>query len=274
MSMTAPRALWEGVLYALIRLSPIVAPATILPVLSNDPLIADLLVKRWLTLLAILILWNMTEGAAILWLKAKSEASERAKGYLIVTILCGALAVGVLQYGRTLSSQGIFLLILATLSVRGMSRSGWENGRPLAGFLGAILGNSLLTLISILSLTSLLPITPSLDWQSFAVAIAIGSSIAAVEASWNTETFSNESLTRWALPLYRITLCLGPVLIATMGMINQIPLSYALTSVVVLVATRTLNAANARNEIPSRLIRGAGGIYLLFVGTMVVCKYL
>jgi hypothetical protein len=59
-----------------------------------------------------------------------------------------------------------------------------------------------------------------------------------------------------------------------MGMTNQIPLSYALTSVVVLVATRTLNAANTRAEIPSKLIRGAGGIYLLFVASMMVCKYL
>lgn len=272
--MIAPRALWESVLYALIRLSPIIAPATILPVLSNDPLFSDLLVKRWLTLLAILILWNMTEGAAILWMKAKNEASERTKGYLIVTILCGALTVGVLQYGRTLSSQGIFLLVLATLSIRGMSRSGWENGRPLAGFLGAILGNSLLTLISILSLTSLLSVAPSLDWQSATVALAIGSSIAAVEASWHASAFSTESLTRWALPLYRITLCLGPIIVATMGMTNQIPLSYALTSIVLLTATRTLNAANTRNAIPSKILRGAGGIYLLFVTIMMVCKHL
>jgi len=266
--MIAPRALWESVLYTLIRLSPVIAPATILPVISEDPTTTELLVKRWLTLFVILILWNMTEGSAILWMKAKSEAIERSKGYLIVTVLCGAITVAVLQYGRTLSSQGIFLLILATLSVRGMSRSGWENGRPLAGFVGALLGNSLLTL------TSLLAITPQVDWQSAAVAIAIGSSIAAVEASWHADVFSRESLTRWALPFYRITLCLGPIVVATMGMTNQIPLSYALTSIVLLIATRTLNTANTRNEIPSHMLRGAGGIYLLFVTLMVVCKHL
>jgi hypothetical protein len=272
--MTTPRALWESVIFAVIRLSPLIAPAAIVPLPANDPIATDLLFKRWLTLLAILVLWNMTEGAAILWMKAKSQASDRTKGYLIVTILCGAITVAVLQYGRTLTSQGIFLLTLAALSVRGMSRSGWENGRPLAGFLGAMLGNSLIALASLRSIVTLLSIAPSLDWQSIVVAGAIGSSVAAVEASWYARVFSKEELSRWALPLYRVTLCLGPIVIATMGMTNQIPLSYALTSVVVLVATRTLNAANTRAEIPSKLIRGAGGIYLLFVASMMVCKYL
>ena len=272
--MTPPRALWESLLFALIRLSPLIAPATIVPLPLNDAVATDLLFKRWLTLLVILVLWNMTEGAAILWMKARSNASERAKGYLIVTILCGVTTVAVLQYGRTLTSQGIFLLVLATLSVRGMSRSGWENGRPLAGFLGAILGNSLIALISLRSIVSLLSVAPALDWQSLVVAVAIGSSVSAVEASWYAHLFSREELTRWALALYRVTLCLGPIVIATMGMTNQIPLSYALTSMVVLVATRTLNSVNTRNEIPSRLVRGAGGIYLLFVASMMLCKYL
>jgi len=272
--MTAPRALWESVLFALIRLSPIVAPAAIIPLPLNAPTATDLLFKRWLTLLVILVLWNMTEGAAILWMKAKSQASDRTRGYLIVTILCGVTTVAVLQYGRSLTSQGVFLLTLAALSVRGMSRSGWENGRPLAGFFGAIVGNSLLNLVALVSLTSLLSLSAGIDWHTVAVALSIGSSVAAVEASWYANAFSKEALTRWALPLYRVTLCLGPIIIATMGMTNQIPLPYALTSVVVLVATRTLNSTNSRGAIPSKLVRGAGGIYVLFLASMLICKYL
>jgi hypothetical protein len=268
MAMIAPRAFWESILFSLIRLSPIVAPATLVPIISPDLMASDLLFKRWLTLFAIIVLWNMTEGAAILWMKARGQASERTRGFLIVTMLCGVFTVAVLQYGRTLSSQGVFILILSVLSIRGMSRSGWENERPLAGFLGAILGHSLLTL------TSLLCFIPSVDWQSVAVALAIGSSVAAVEASWHAHTFSRESLTRWALPLYRTTLCLGPIIIATMGMTNQISLSYALTSIVLLIATRYLNTANSRNEIPSTTLRGAAGIYLLFVIVMAACKHL
>lgn len=272
--MTAPRSLRESALFSLLRLSPIIAPAAIIPVLTDNLSLNDLVLKRALALVATLLLWNMTEGAAILWMKARTDASERVKGYLLVTILCGVLTVAVLQYGRTLSSQGIFLLTLATLSVRGMSRSGWEHGRPLAGFLGAMLGHSLLALASLLSITSLRLTAPSLDWQSVAVALAIGSSVSAIEASWYGKTFSREDLTRWALPLYRVNLCLGPIIIATMGMTNQIPLSYALTSVVVLVATRNLHAANTRGEIPTNLARGAGGIYALFLASMLTCKYL
>jgi hypothetical protein len=272
--MTAPRALWESVIFSLIRFSPIVAPATIITVLTDNLPLNDLALKRALAIVATLILWNMTEGAAILWMKARSQASDRTKGLLFVTILCGVLTVAVLQYGRTLSSQGIFLLLLATLSVRGMSRSGWENGRPLAGFIGAILGNSLLTLTSLISITSLRSTSSTLDWQTVAVAVAIGSSIGAVEASWYAKVFTKVSLIRWALPLYRVSLCLGPIIIATMGMTNQIPLSYALTSIVLLVATRTLTTANAQSAIPHRMIRGSAGIYLLFLTIMVVCKYL
>ncbi|MEY4667439.1 MAG: hypothetical protein RL518_138 [Pseudomonadota bacterium] len=266
--MTRRRPLWESVLFSLIRLSPIIAPATILPIFSYDQTAIDLLVKRWLVLLAVLVFWNMTEGGAILWMKAKTHASPNARGFLLVTMLCGAATVAILQYGRTLSSQGSFLLVLAILSIRGMSRSGWEHNRPLAGFLGAIVGNSLITLVSLLC------IAPSLDWQSIAVAVAIGSSVGAVEASWYSTTFSREALTRWALPLFRSTLCLGPITIATMGMTNQIPLPYALTSLALPLATRHLRQANTLNEIPSSTLRGAAGIYLLFLAIMMGCKVL
>jgi hypothetical protein len=59
-----------------------------------------------------------------------------------------------------------------------------------------------------------------------------------------------------------------------MGMTNALSLSYALASIVLLIATRALNTANMRNEMPSSILRGAGGIYLLFIGIMVVCKHL
>jgi hypothetical protein len=266
--MTAHRALWESTLFSLIRLSPIVAPATIVPVLYDDPAIADLILKRLLALLVTLVFWNMTEGAAILWMRAKNQGSERERSYLLVTMLCGIVTVAFLQYGRSLSTQGIFLLTLATLSIRGMSRTGWENARPLAGFVGAIMGNSLL------ALASLFCITPTFYWQSVVVAVAIGSSVAAVEASWYTHTVSKEAFTRWAGPLLRATLALGPIIIATMAMSNQIPLSYALTCLVLPPITQVLRRANAHGTIPSTTLTGAAGIYLLFLTIMTVCASL
>jgi hypothetical protein len=266
--MTSHRALWESTLFSLIRLSPVVAPATIVPVVYDDPAIADLILKRLLALLVTLVFWNMTEGSAILWMKAKNQGSDKVRSYLLVTMLCGVVTVAFLQYGRSLSTQGIFLLTLATLSIRGMSRTGWENDRPLAGFLGAIVGNSLL------ALTALFCITPTFYWQSAIVAVAFGSSVAAVEASWNAQTLPKEVFARWAGPLFRATIALGPILIATMAMSNQIPLSYALTCLVLPPITQLLRRANADATIPSTTLTGAAGIYLLFLTIMTVCAWL
>jgi hypothetical protein len=102
----------------------------------------------------------------------------------------------------------------------------------------------------------------------------IGSSVAAVEASWYAHTFSQEALTRWAPPLFRATIALGPILIATMAMSNQIPLSYALTCLVLPPITQVLRRTKGHATIPSTTLTGAAGIYLLFLTIMTVCAWL
>lgn len=263
--MKKTRSFWESLLYSLIRTSPIAAPATLLPVIPSDPLLADLYIKQLLIFLILLITWNMTEGSMILWMRAKSEKSDSAKGLTIVTILCAIMALGMLQFFRNYTTRGIFIVLLVTLSLRGMSRSAWENGRPLVGFVGAIAGNSLLTLTAIMSVTN------SFDWQSAVCAIAIGTSIAAVEASWYTDTFTAVGRAKWPLPLYRVSLVLGPVIISTMGMANQLQQSYILTLLVALAANRLLQKSET-DTIPRGTLRGAGGVYLLFLAVMAACK--
>jgi hypothetical protein len=263
--MKKNRRFWESLLFSLIRISPIVAPATLLPVIPSNPLLADLYIKQTLILAVLLIAWNMTEGAMILWMKAKDEGSEKAKGLTIVTILCAAVALAMLQFFRNYTTRGSFILLLVTLSLRGMSRSGWENGRPLVGFLGAISSNSLLTLIAIMAVTN------SIDWQSAVCAVAIGSSIGAVEASWYADSFASASRPRWPLPLYRAALVAGPIFIATMGMANQLHQSYMLTFIIVFVAQRTLQNSDD-SAIPRRTLLGAAGIYVLFLTMMATCK--
>ena len=213
----------------------------------------------------VVVTWNMTEGAIILWMNAKREANDKTRSYLLVAIILGALSIGFLQYLRTLSSQGVFILTLTTLSIRGMSRTGWENQRPAAGLVGAIVGHTFLTLISFLF------ITQRLDWQSMTCALAIGTSIGAIEASWNSISF-NPSSAKWALPFFRLALCAGPVIIATMGMSNQIPRTYVLTVLVVVLATKTLKKTRTTQKIPDTLTRGPAGIYLAFLGIMTLCK--
>jgi hypothetical protein len=263
--MTTSRGFLPTFAFSLIRLSAIVAPAVIVPAIPNDPFLAEALVKQWLALFFVLVTWNMAEGTAILWIKAKSEVSEKTRTYLLITIIFAALTVAFLQYLRTLSNQGVFLLVLAILSIRGMSRTGWENERPLAGFLGAILGNSLIALISLLF------IAPAFYWQSIVTAIAIGTAVGAVEASWHAEAFSKTSA-RWPLPLFRLALCLGPVIIATMGMSNQLPQSYLLSVLTVLAAGQVIKRTNNDGKIPNKFLLGAAGIYLLFLTIMGLCR--
>ena len=263
--MTKDRGFWAGFLFSTIRLSPIIAPAAIIPSLSEAPAIAELLVKQWLALLVVIVTWNMTEGAALLWMNAKREASNKTRSYLLVSMICGALSIGFLQYLRTLSSEGIFILTLTILSIRGMSRTGWGNNRPRAGFAGAIVGHSLLALVSFLFITA------HLDWQSATCALAIGTSISAVEASWFSTSFSPDSM-RWALPLFRLTLCAGPVIIATMGMSNQLPQLYVLTTLSVLLASKTIKKSRTSQAIPTTLLRGPAGICLAFLAIMTLCR--
>ena len=263
--MTSKRGFLPTFAYSLIRLSPIVAPAAIIPAIPEDPFLAEVLVKQWLALFFVLVTWNMAEGTAMLWLKAKSEASEKTRTYLLITIIFAALTVAFLQYLRTLSNQGVFLVVLATLSIRGMSRTGWENGRPLAGFSGAIVGNSLIALISLLF------IAPAFYWQSVVTALALGTAVAAVEASWYAESFGTSTV-RWSLPLFRISLCLGPVIITTMGMANQIPHSYILAILTVLAAGRVIKRAPNDGQIPNTLLTGAAGIYILFLTIVGLCR--
>ena len=263
--MKKNRHFWESLLFALIRISPIAAPATILPVIPSDPLLADLYIKLVLIFFVLLLTWNMTEGAMILWMRAKDEKSDSAKGLTIVTILCAAVTLAMMQYFRNYTSRGSFIVLLVALSLRGMSRSGWENGRPLVGFLGAFVGNSLLTL------TSIMLITNSFDWQSAVCAVAIGSSLATVEASWYADTFAEAVRSRWTLPLYRLALVLGPIIIATMAMANQLPQPYMLTLLAVLAGSRLLRKSE-NDSIPRKTLRGAAGIYLLFLAIMTACK--
>lgn len=265
--MQQERGFWPSFTFSLIRLSPVVAPAVIVPAIPQDPLAAELFFKQVLSLLAVLITWNMTEGGAILWIKAKNEANDKTRSYLLVTMICAMISIGFLQYLRTLTSQGTFILTLGALSLRGMARSGWENRRPAAGYAGAIVGNLLITLVSFLF------IAPALDWQSAVCAFAVGFSISSVEASWHSESFSTES-NRWALPLFRLSLCTGPVMIATMGMSNQLPQTYLLSVLVILAASRVLKKTKTTPAIPADFACGAAGIYIAFLTIMGIARAL
>lgn len=263
--MTSSRRLWEPPLFAFLRLSPLAAPAAIAPIIPSDPTLGALFIQTSLISLVLVVTWNMVEGAMIVYLKAKATRSAQTNGYLIVSLLCGILTLIMLQYFRSYVTQSVFLLMLASLSLRGMSRSGWENGRPTIAFLAAIGAHSLLSLTTFLSALS------TLHWQSVVCSIALGLSLGAVEASWYSAAFAAISSSRVVVPLYRIAVCGGPIIIATMALAYQLSPMYVITYAALLAARRVVMRALSPQTIPSETIKGAAGIYILFLIIMSAC---
>jgi hypothetical protein len=264
--MAHNRSITQNALYSVTRLAPIIAPLLIIPAIPPEAPLADLMIKRLLILTTLAIAWNMAEGAMILWMRAKTTASDREKSYLVVTMLLGAVVLGLLQFFRAFVSQEVFILALATLSARGTARSGWDNARPAIGFLGALSGNALLTLLSFIL------VTPSLDWQSALCALAIGSSVASVEAQWNSDRFPTVYDAQWPARSFRLSVLFGPVVIATLSMAHQLQWHYFTTLVVVVAARSLLRESVDKKEIPPYSLRGAHALSLLFFLILGACR--
>jgi hypothetical protein len=263
--MTTPRKIWEPPLYAIIRLSSLFVPLAIVPIFKGDPILVTLQLQILLIALILLITWNMTEGSMILYLRAKAERSAQVMGYLIATIICGALMLIMLQYFRSYVSQSAFLTMLAVLNLRGMSRSGWENGRPAVALATAIAGHTLLVL------TTFLLILPEVDWQSALCSLAFGLSVGAVEASWNSASFKGPAPSKASLTLYRFALCGGPIILSTMALAFQLAPHYLASAFSLLFARRIVVKTSSTNSIPSETLRGAAGVYLIFLTIIVGC---
>jgi hypothetical protein len=263
--MTPPRKLPETALYSLIRLSPILAPVAIVPLFLDDPLLVQLRVQIALITICLIGVWNMTEGAMILLMEAREAKSAQARGYLISTFLLVIVLLGMLQYFRMYSSQPLFIVMLGILSLRGMSRSGWENSRPTVAFVAAIAGHSLLALCTFSALES------SISWQSALCSLAIGLSVAGVEASWNSTKITKDAASRFIIPLFRLTVSGGPIIIVTMALAHQLHPFYVATALLLIPARKIILKAKTPDSLPAQTLRGPAGIYLLFLTIMSVC---
>lgn len=74
------------------------------------------------------------------------------------------------------------------------------------------------------------------------------------------------------LPLFRLSLCVGPTIIATMAMCNQLPSPYIAVVIAVILASKLLKKTGNDEGIPSGLLVGPAGIYLTFLGIMSACR--
>jgi hypothetical protein len=225
-------------------------------------------VGRLVVLSVIVIVWSMGESTVLLWHHAKQQRSQSARGYGFVTVLVGIVLLGLLNIFRARSSQSLFLLTLAMISARGMSRAGWEQSRPRIGFGAGLVGAALLALLSFLA------VSPDFYWEKIAFATAIGCAVASVEATWFGTTLEPPSEARWALPLFRIVLFAGPVIVATMALAGYLPTYHAAVYALIPVAARVVKQASQSGANLTSCYRTTAGLYLGFIGIMTTCLFL
>lgn len=221
-----------------------------------------LLVDRFLRAFIVLLLWSAAEGVLMLWVREKNAGSEKTRGYGAVACILGILVLVMLQAFRTQASQAQFLILLAVLATRGMSRSAWEQGRPTIAAITAPISHSLLSVLSFMMALD------TVSWQAVVLGVAIGILTGAVDITWNAATFRSE-YPRWLLPLYRVSISLPAVAISSLSLIRQLPASYIITLSFLLLSTRfTWNAGKASEISSSRFMR-LGALYLLFLALII-----
>lgn len=262
--MTPKRGTPVTALYSFLRLTPIGLAFGILDLSNLSSEMYRPIIDQLLRLLLVLSLWTLAEGALMLWTRTKNEGSPNSRGYGIVSIIFVLAALFMLQVFRAQSNQPTFLALLAALAARGMARAGWEHGRAAVAFWTSLVGHSLTGALSFLI------IQDSFPWQAGIVALAFGSSIATLDATWYGDKLN--ALGRpWMLAAYRVLLAFGPTAIATMALIGSFPRPYVSLFLVVFLASPLLKLTAKINRIPSEQFGSIAGICVSFIGMLVIC---
>jgi hypothetical protein len=203
----------------------------------------------------------------MLWIRERNTRSANARGFGIVTIMGAVLVLGFLQVFRLQASQLDFLMLLTCLALLGMTRGGWEQGRPHISLITSMVAHTMIATLSFLLALNHAP------WQTLVIAISIGTLLGAVESTWYGHSFQGSPFS-WILPIRRLSLVFGPLLVVTGALAGFLPMIYITTILVGLLGSRL-----ARTVTLERLIRGEelysiAGIYLLFMAIMVTCRVL
>jgi hypothetical protein len=263
--MTTHRGFFPSLLYAVLRLTPAAASLLVLDLSSLAPEEFSLQVNRVLRLLVVLLVWSMTEGVSMLWIREKNLKSPNARGYGAVTLIGAFVVLAFLQVFRSQSSQNQFLLLLTALGLRGMTRAGWEQGRPHLAIITAILAHSLVAGLSFLLALGDIP------WPALIVSTALGTLLGAVEATWNGSSF--QSVTRpWIMPLHRVTLIYGPVAIGMLSLVSALPRAYAVVIALLIPGLRLVRAIASEQTISAHRFLLVAGLYSAFMAIMAACR--
>lgn len=210
-------------------------------------------------------LWSMAEGVFMLWARERSAGSENSRGYAAVGLILALIVLIVLQAFRAQATQGSFILLLAILSIRGMSRGSWEQGRQILAVILSPLAHSLAALLSFLLVIG------SVSWQSAVISIAIGVFTAAIEESWYAAKISRE-LPTWVVPAYRACLLIPPFLIGSLSLFQQLPKSYISAFLVAFLASRFIRGISSIADLQSCRFSTVAGIYILFIGILLAAR--
>lgn len=265
--MSTSRGIFPTTLFVLLRFTPVVTALTIITGTSSLApegihQITDLLIRLTLVLVA----WSMSEGALMLWIRERNAGSPSAPGYGVVSGFFALLVLLSLLIFRAASTQGMFLLLLGALSLRGATRAGWEQGRPLTAVCTCLAAHS-----AVAALSFLIVLDNHLPWEGVAISLAVGSLMGAVETTWYADALVGVRV-GWLLPLYRLSLALAPILIGTLALAGRLPKVYLVIYLLFAVITRTLRAISLDGRITPRLFGSVAITYLLCLSILSVCR--
>lgn len=265
MNATVPT--WQSLVYHLLRITPLAAAALVLQLgtLSQDAAIrsAELLIAA----VVILLLWNLAEGALILWYRASREKSDKTRGYGIVAVLLSLVTLFVLPLYRAKCSQTAFVMLLTVLALRGVARSAWEQDKAQTALPAIWTSHSLLAALSFLTFTD------SLEWQALVVSASVGAALTACEVAWNRRCFSDLTHSRFMLPILRVLLFFGPISLATLALMGQLNKLYGLVLVSLVWSQRAARTMTNARSVAGLRFPPAAGFYALFVGIIAGCTF-
>lgn len=265
--MNTSRGILLTTLFVLLRLTPIGAALTIITGTATLPPdriaeIADLMVRLTLALIA----WSMSEGTLMLWFRERASGSQVARGYGFVAIFFAVLVALTLLIFRAQCSQTAFLVLLGALSLRGITRASWEQGRPLTAVFTCIGAHTVLAALSFM-----LVLNDHLPWEGGIISLAIGTLVGAVEITWYADTL--ESIrNRWLLPVYRISLGLAPILIGMLALLGRLPQLYLAVYLIFVLTVKTLKQIRLDGRISAQRFGSVATIYVVFVGILIACR--
>jgi hypothetical protein len=262
--MPESRSLLATILYTLLRLAPALTAFAVIDLSGLSPDDYVYRAKWILSLFVVLALWGITEGLCMLWVRRKNANDPASRGYGAVSIIAALIVLLFLQVFRNQASQAQFLILLGGLALRGMSRGGWEQGRPQISLVSSIGAHTLIALVSFLSVLGTLP------WPTFFIASAIGALTGALETSWHHAAFGIIRQ-RWILPVHRLTIVYPPLALGTLAFAGMLPAPYLTFLALVIPATRVARSAPGEASILPGRWRAIAGMYLAFVAMMLLC---